>query len=76
MSDLGTLVGLLEQKFKPIDKSIIIKHLDMMNINTNKRNLKQSLNSIIDKMNANINEKLIPLIKSNKNLYIYFGSNF
>ena len=76
MSDLGTLVGLLEQKFKPIDKSIIIKHLDKMNINTNKRNLKKSLNSIIDKMNDDINEKLIPLIKSNKKLYIYFGSNF
>jgi len=76
MSDLGTLVGLLEQKFKPIDKSIIIKHLDMMKINTNKRNLKTSLNSIIDKMNDDINEKLIPLIKSNKKLYIYFGSNF
>jgi hypothetical protein len=76
MSDLGTLVGLLEQKFKPIDKSIIIKHLDKMKINTNKKNLKSSLNSIIDKMNNDINEKLIPLIKSNKKLYIYFGSNF
>jgi len=76
MSDLGTLVGLLEQKFKPIDKSIIIKHLDKMKINTNKKNLKKSLNSIIDKMNDDINEKLIPLIKSNKKLYIYFGSNF
>jgi len=76
MSDLGTLVGLLEQKFKPIDKSIIIKHLDKMKINTNKKNLKSSLNSIIDKMNDDINEKLIPLIKSNKKLYIYFGSYF
>jgi len=76
MSDLGTLVGLLEQKFKPINKEIILTHLDKMNINTNKRNLKQSLNSIIDKMNDDINEKLIPLIKSNKKLYIYFGSNF
>jgi len=76
MSDLNTLLLLLEQKFKPINKEIILTHLKMMKINTNKNKLKPSLNTMIDTINNNINEKLIPLIKSNKNIYVYFGSNF
>ena len=76
MSDLNTLLMLLEQKFKPINKEIILTHLKMMKINTNKNKLKPSLKSMIDTINNNINEKLVPLIKSNKNIYIYFGSNF
>lgn len=76
MSDLGTLLMLLEQKFKPIDKEIILTHLKKMNIDVNKKSLKPSLNSLIKNMNAKINEKLIPLIKSNKAIYKYFASNF
>ena len=76
MSDLGTLLMLLEQKFKPINKEIILTHLKKMKINVNEKSLKPSLNSLIKNINANINEKLIPLIKSNKAIYKYFGSNF
>lgn len=76
MSDLGTLLMLLEQKFKPIDKEIILTHLKKMNIDVNKKSLKPSLNSLIKNMNAKINEKLIPIIKSNKAIYKYFASNF
>lgn len=76
MSDLNTLLMLLEQKFKPINKEIILTHLKMMKINTNKNKLKPSLKTMIDTINNNINEKLIPLIKSNKNIYIYFASFF
>lgn len=76
MSDLGTLLMLLEQKFKPVNREIILTHLKMMNINVNAKRLKPSLNSLIKNMNYSINEKLIPLIKSNKAIYKYFASNF
>ena len=76
MSDLNTLLMLLEQKFKPINKEIILTHLKMMKINTNNKKLKPSLNYMIDTINKNINEKLVPIIKSNKNIYIYFASFF
>jgi hypothetical protein len=67
---------LLEQKFKPVDRNIILTHLNMMKINTKKNSLKPSLEEMIKNMNTNINEKLIPLIKSNKHIYIYFASFF
>jgi len=76
MNDLNTLLMLLEQKFKPVDRNIILTHLNMMKINTKKNSLKPSLEEIIKNMNTNINEKLIPLIKSNKHIYIYFASFF
>ena len=76
MSDLNTLLMLLEQKFKPINKEIILTHLKMMKINVNEKKLKPSLEELIDNMNTNINKKLIPIIKSNKNIYIYFASFF
>lgn len=76
MNDLNTLLMLLEQKFKPVDRNIILTHLKMMKINTKKNSLKPSLEEMIKNMNTNINEKLIPLIKSNKHIYIYFASFF
>jgi len=76
MNDLNTLLMLLEQKFKPVDRNIILTQLNKMKINTKKNSLKPSLEEIIKNMNTNINEKLIPLIKSNKHIYIYFASFF
>jgi len=76
MSDLDTLLKLLEQKFKPVNKEIILKHLKMMKINVNEKRIKPSLEEIIKGMNTDINKKLKPIIKSNKNIYIYFASFF
>ena len=76
MSDLDTLLKLLEQKFKPVNKEIILTHLKMMKINVNEKRIKPSLEEIIKDMNTDINKKLKPIIKSNKNIYIYFASFF